>query len=225
MLPKITSFHRVPSRFESRIVNDSTDRLIVEGLVITAGEDGSPHLAPMGPLVDRELQSLTLRPFCSSTTFANIQRTGVAVFHITDDVELLARAAIGRVEETPEYLSIDVPPHFALADCCRWFALRVTESIIDPPRATFLCEVVQSQSVRDWFGFNRAKHAIVEAAILATRIGILPDDEIRNEMLRLVIPMQKTAGDQEKRAWNVLRDYLEEQIGGMAEVFRRAGET
>jgi hypothetical protein len=206
-------------------MNDATDRLIVEGLVITAGEDGSPHLAPMGPLVDRGLQSFTLRPFCSSTTFANLQRIGVAVFHITDDVELLARAAIGRVEMAPAFLPIDVPPHYALADCCRWFALRVTKSIIDPPRATFHCEVVQSQTVRDWFGFNRAKHAIVEAAILATRIGILPDDEIRNEFTTLAIPVQKTAGIQEKRAWSVLRDYLEEQIGGMSEVFRRAGET
>lgn len=198
-------------------MNDSSDRLIVEGLVITAGEDGQPHLAPMGPLVDRSLRSFTLRPFCSSTTFANLERTGVAVFHITDDVELLARAAVGRVEKPPEYAPIDVPPHFALADCCRWFALRVTESVIDPPRATFHCEVTQSASVHDWFGFNRAKHAIVEAAILATRIGILPDDEIRNEMQRLTVPVQKTAGEQEKRAWNLLREFLEEKIGGMAE--------
>src|SRR5690349_1035918 len=114
----------------------------------------------MGPLVNRELTSFTLRPFCSSTTFANLQRTGAAVFHITDDVELLARAAIGHVATPPEFQKIDPPPHFALADCCRCFALRVTESVIEPPRPTFRCEVVQSRSVREWFGFNRAKHAI-----------------------------------------------------------------
>lgn len=198
-------------------MSEAADRLIVEGLVITAGEDGSPHLAPMGPLVDRDLRSFTLRPFCSSTTFANLQRTGVAVFHITDDVELLARAAIGRVEQAPEYTRIECSPGFALADCCRWFALRVTESIIDPPRATFHCEVVQSQCVREWFGFNRAKHAIVEAAILATRIGILPDDEIRNDMQWLAIPVNKTAGQQEQRAWKILREFLEDKIGGLAE--------
>lgn len=206
-------------------MNDTSDRLIVEGLVITAGEDGTPHLAPMGPHVDRDLRSFTLRPFCSSTTFANLQRTGVAVFHIIDDVELLARAAIGRIQETTEFVRIETNPGFALADCCRWFALRVTESVIDPPRATFHCEVIQSQSVRDWFGFNRAKHAIVEAAILATRIGILPDAKIRNEFSRLEVPVQKTAGDQEKRAWSLLREFLEEKIGGIAEASRSAGET
>ena len=188
------------------------DRLIVEGLVITAAEDGSPHLAPMGPLVNRQLTSFTLRPFCSSTTFANLQRTGTAVFHITDDVELLARAAIGRVEAPPELQEIAAPPHFALADCCRWFALRVTSSEIEPPRATFQCEVVQAQSVRDWFGFNRAKHAIVEAAILATRIGILPHEQIREEMQRLAVLIEKTAGDQERRAWHLLTNYLQDRI-------------
>jgi hypothetical protein len=190
----------------------ASDRLIVEGLVITAGEDGTPHLAPMGPLVDRELRSFILKPFCTSTTFGNLQRTGAAVFHTTDDVELLARAAIGRVE-SPQVQSIEPPPHFALADCCRWFALRVTAAEVEPPRATFQCEVVQSHSVRDWFGFNRAKHAVVEAAILATRIGILPDAEIRNELLRLAMPVQKTAGDQERRAWQLLQDYVHEKIG------------
>lgn len=192
---------------------DVTDRLIVEGLVVTAGEDGQPHLAPMGPLVDRDLTLFTLRPFCTSTTFANLERTGVAVFHVTDDVELLARAAIGRVETRPSYRTIDAPPHFALADCCRWFALRVTSANIDPPRATFECEVVQSGTGRPWIGFNRAKHAVVEAAILATRIGILPDADIRHELAHLAISVEKTAGEEERRAWLLLTDYVNEKLG------------
>ncbi len=198
-------------------MSESIDRLIVEGLVVTAAADGSPHLAPMGPQVDRDLRSFTLRPFCSSQTFANLQRTGTAVFHITDDVELLARAAIGRIETTPMYDKIEIPPHYALADCCRWFALRVTSSEVAPPRATFHCEVVQVRSVRDWFGFNRAKHAIVEAAILATRIGIIPDADIRNELTRLSILVQKTAGSQERKAWDLLVTSIDNQIGGIAE--------
>src|SRR5688572_2321645 len=89
-----------------------TDQLIVEGLVLTAGEDGSPHLAPMGPIVNRAQTEFTLRPFCTSQTFANLQRTGVAVFHLTDDVELLAAAAIGRVVTPPAYDPIDLAPGF-----------------------------------------------------------------------------------------------------------------
>ena len=194
-------------------MSNSSDRLIVEGLVITTAADGSPHLAPMGPLVDRELRSFTLRPFCTSTTFANLQRTGTAVFHVTDDVELLARAAIGRIEVSPKFTEIDAAPGFALADSCRWFALRTTRAQIESPRAEFVCEVVASQRVRDWFGFNRAKHAVIEAAILATRIGILPAAEIRQEMARLAIPVQKTAGDQERAAWQLLSAFIDERLG------------
>ncbi|WP_425614957.1 DUF447 domain-containing protein [Anatilimnocola sp. NA78] len=190
------------------------DRLIVEGLVITAAADGSPHLAPMGPLVERDLRTFTLRPFCTSQTFANMQRTGVAVFHLTDDVELLARGAIGKIEAMPPVVPIASPPGYALADCCRWFALRVNAAEVAPPRATFQCEVVESGRVRDWFGFNRAKHAVVEAAILATRIGILPDEEISAEITRLTPLVQKTAGEQERRAWQLLTEHIEERLGG-----------
>lgn len=192
---------------------DKTDCLIVEGLVVTADEEGRPHLAPMGPQVDRNLRRFTLRPFCTSTTFANLARTGYAVFHVTDDVELLARAAIGRIESQPAYRPIASPPHFALTDCCHWFALRMASANIDPPRAAFECEVVETGTGRAWFGFNRAKHAVVEAAILATRIGILPDAEIRNELTRLAIAVQKTAGEQERRAWQLLTDYVNEKLG------------
>ncbi|QDU30445.1 hypothetical protein ETAA8_55850 [Anatilimnocola aggregata] len=189
-----------------------TDRLIVEGLVLTTAADGSPHLAPMGPQVDRQFQSFTLRPFCTSQTFANFERTRTAVFHVTDNVELIARSAIGRMVQLPEYQTIDVSPGYALADCCRWFALRATTADLGPPRATFHCEVIQSQHVRDWFGFNRAKHAVVEAAILATRIGILPAADIRTEMARLESLVQKTAGEQERIGWELLCAHIQGKL-------------
>ena len=38
------------------------------------------------------------------------------------------------------------------------------------------------QHHREFFGFNRAKHAVLEAAILATRVELLPADEILSEL-------------------------------------------
>ena len=66
-------------------------------------------------------------------------------------------------------------------------------------RTTIDCRVIAQGEVRPFFGFNRAKHAVLEAAILATRIGIIPADEIRREIERLAILVQKTAGHQERR--------------------------
>ena len=68
--------------------------------------------------------------------------------------------------------------------------------------------LVGSGELRPFLGFNRAKHAVLEAAILATRVGILPDDEIRREMERLAVPVEKTAGAEEREAFELLRDYI-----------------
>ena len=64
--------------------------MILEGLVTTTDADGTPHLAPMGPTRGRRLRSLLLRPFPTSNTYRNLVRHGEGVFHVTDDVLLIA---------------------------------------------------------------------------------------------------------------------------------------
>ena len=72
--------------------------MILEGIVTTLNSDGTVNVAPMGPEVDESLTRLVLKPYQTSTTYGNLQRAGQGVFHVTDDVELLARAAIGAGE-------------------------------------------------------------------------------------------------------------------------------
>ena len=189
----------------------STDLLVLEGIVTTTNEDGSANISPMGPLVDREIQQLKLRPFHTSQTYRNLKRTGHGVLHVTDDVELIARAAIGQYEPPPHLLQV-TERGIILADACRWFAFRVITLDDAADRTTIRCEVVARGELRPFFGFNRAKHAVIEAAILATRVGILPAQQIRQEMERLGIPVQKTAGEQERRAFELLRAYVEAQL-------------
>jgi hypothetical protein len=79
-------------------------------------------------------------------------------------------------------------------------------------RTTIDCRVIAQGEVRPFFGFNRAKHAVLEAAILATRVGILPGEEICRELERLAIPVQKTAGHQERVAFALLQDYIKRKL-------------
>ena len=65
--------------------------LILEGLVTTLDDSGGVNVSPMGPIVDPQMQRLLLRPFPTSTTYGNLRRHGEGVFHVTDDVEMLAR--------------------------------------------------------------------------------------------------------------------------------------
>ena len=61
---------------------------------------------------------------------------------------------------------------------------------------------------RDFFGFNRAKHAVVEAAILATRIQRLPVSDVLAQYGQLAVLVDKTGGPQEQRAFDYLHDYV-----------------
>lgn len=187
--------------------------MILEGLVTTLNADGTVNFAPMGPIVDAGLTRLRLRPFQTSTTYRNLKRTGEGIFHVTDDVELLARAALGRLEIEPPTLAADVVAGRILTDACRWYAFRIAALDDRQERTEIDCRVVDSGRRRDFLGFNRAKHAVLEGAILATRLHLLPPDEIAAEFQRLATIVDKTAGDQERRAFALLQDYV---AGGRA---------
>jgi hypothetical protein len=170
----------------------------------------------MGPIVDADFNWLTLRPFRTSTTYANLERSGMGVLHVTDDVELLARAAIGRLEQVPRLMPAEAVDGVILADACHWYAFRV-ESLDDrDERTRIVARVVDRGRLRDFFGFNRAKHAVVEAAILATRVGILEPDDIRGEMSRLAVLVEKTGGHPERRAFAFLQSYAAEELARVA---------
>ncbi|HMP05345.1 MAG TPA: DUF447 family protein, partial [Lacipirellulaceae bacterium] len=161
------------------------DGRVLEGLVTTLNADGSVHLAPMGPLVGADQDRLWLRPYATSTTYGNLCRTPAGVFHVTDDVELLARAALGAIDDPPATRPAGRVPGAILVDACRWYAFQV-ESVDDSqPRTEIVARVVDRGLQREFFGFNRAKHAVVEAAILATRLDLLPRDQILAELARL----------------------------------------
>lgn len=71
------------------------DGRILEGIVTTRNVDGTTNIAPMGPIVDSDFTTLIFRPFKTSTTYENLIRARTGVFHVTDDVELFAAAAVG----------------------------------------------------------------------------------------------------------------------------------
>ncbi len=160
-----------------------TAGMILEGIVTTRDNTGAVHVAPMGPIVDASLTTLRLRPFKTSQTYKNLQRAPVGVFHVVDDVLLLARSAVGLLAKAPPTFPAEKISGEVLADCCRWYEFEIREFDDAQERAQLLAQVVQAGRVRDFFGFNRAKHAVLEAAILATRVHLIdlrkPGDSAR----------------------------------------------
>jgi hypothetical protein len=185
---------------------------ILEGIVTTINEDTSVNISPMGPRVDQPITTLYLRPYQTSTTYKNLKRTGQGVLHVTDDVELLARAAVSGLSDIPELLPATVVSGKILADACHWYEFQVQSLDDSQPRTEIIAQVVAQGRNRDFFGFNRAKHAVVEAAILATRVEWLAAEEILAELDRLAVPVEKTAGDQEARAFAFLQQFIRQAL-------------
>jgi beta-RFAP synthase len=185
--------------------------MILEGIVTTIGPDGAVNIAPMGPTVDAEMQRVVLRPFPTAQTYRNLCAHGEGVLHVTDDVDLLARAAIGPVEPPPPMKPASSVRGFVLTGACRFYEFRVRSINDKEQRMRIEADVVHAGRSRDFFGFNRAKHAVVEAAIMATRTRLLPAEEIEAEFRRLGVIVEKTGGDQEKEAFALLNRHVSGQ--------------
>ena len=182
--------------------------MILEGLVTTTGADGGPHLAPMGPRVTDDFSRFLLRPFPTSQTYKNLLAHGEGVLHVTDDARLVARAAVGAVTPLPEVRPATRVKGFILADCCRAFEFVVRSVDTSVDRAKIECAVVHEHHVRAFFGFNRAKHAVIEAAILATRLHLIPHADVAAEYQKLRVIVDKTGGPAEFEAMDFLEHHL-----------------
>ena len=185
--------------------------MILESVVTTIDSSGTLNVAPMGPIVDSEMQTLLLRPFQTSTTYQNLRATKCGVLHVVDDVLLIARAVTHQLNEEPVTIGAKAINGRVLKSACRWYEFEI-ESIDDSDQRTECrARVVHAGRLRDFFGFNRAKHAVIEAAILATRTHLLERDHVLAEFERLAIPVQKTAGADEEQAFALLTRFVNER--------------
>ncbi len=178
--------------------------MIIETIITTLDGGGRVNIAPMG--VEWDEEAIVIKPFLETTTFRNLQETGVAVVNLTDDVFLFAEAAISN----PSYPTVPATlvRGVVLEAACSWRELEVATLDATPPRARLTTRVVHHGRRREFLGFNRARHAVLEAAILCTRLHLVPRGETEAEMRRLQVIVDKTAGPRELQAMALLANYL-----------------
>jgi len=178
--------------------------VIVETIVTTIDAAGAVNCAPMG--VEWADDVIVLKPFLETATYRNVSATGTAVVNLTDDVRLFARAAIA----SPVYPTVPAR-HVAgvvLADCCGWREVAVQHVDRTPPRSRITTTVVHAGVRREFIGFNRASHAVLEAAIHATRLHLLERTFVTGELARLQVIVDKTAGPREHEAMALLTEFV-----------------
>ena len=178
--------------------------MINETIITTLNEDGSIHMAPMG--VRHEDDFYVIAPFKPSTTLKNLQRSGQAVINMTDDVRIFAGCLTGHYD----WPTIDVSAINGkrLAAALSHIEIEVAHQEGDGLRPVFYCSEKHQETHAPFMGLNRAKAAVLEAAVLVSRLHMLPDEKIDNEIEYLQIAIDKTASAHELEAWGWLMNRI-----------------
>ena len=177
---------------------------IHEILLVTRNADGSPHVAPMGL---RQRDGLCLiAPFRPSRTLENLLRERRASINTTDDVRMYAGCLTGR-RNWPMQPCTKITGE-RLEQALNHREIEVVRIEQDEQRPRFFCRVMHAEDHRSFGGYNRAQAAVLELAILVSRLNMLPADKVDSEIAYLQIAMDKTAGPEEHEAW----DWLMQQV-------------
>jgi hypothetical protein len=180
---------------------------ILETVVVTTDATGTAHIAPYGLIADGD--GWVLAPFRPSPAIANLAETPFAVASSPRDVRVIAGCVTGR-RDWPTEPAVHVPGRRLSSDCAHAHLELAVESVEEhPQRPRFRCRVVETVAVTAWPGYNRAQNAVLEAAILSTRLAMLPPEKVATEIAYLSIAIEKTAGPAEREAWGWIIERIE----------------
>ncbi len=174
---------------------------IFETVVTTLSAAGVPHVAPMG--VRYAGRHVVLMPFKPSTTLENIVATRHAVLNLVVDTRVFAGCVTGR-RDWPLRAAERIEGR-RLEAALGHVELQLDELADDPQRPVLRMARVHEAQHAPFVGLNRAQAAVVEGAVLVSRLRMLPDDKVDDEMRYLQIAIDKTAGPAEHEAWGWLQ--------------------
>ena len=177
---------------------------IVETIVSTSDAEGNVHIAPLGLIADGK--HWIVAPFKPSKTLENLRANPFAAASHTDDVRVFAGCVTGR-KSWPLTPTTEIKGG-RLADCLSHWELKVDDIVEDDLRPRFRCKIVHQETHAPWQGFSRAQAAVLELAVLTTRLKMLPPEKVESELKYLEIAISKTASLKEEEAWSWLMEKI-----------------
>lgn len=184
--------------------------MIIETIFSTVNDIGQPNFAPMGVVWGED--ELTVRPFRQSRTCHNLLATGYGVASLSDDV--LAFVQSGLYDAVLPHFPASHVPGAVFQAACSWRELTVITVTGTAERAEVRCRVVGKGWQRDFLGFNRARGAVIEAAILATRLHLLDPATVAEALDGYEVIVNKTGDEAEKTAFEYVREFVQRWSSG-----------
>ncbi len=180
--------------------------MIFEAILTTLDDSGKAHITPLGYRWSDD--KVILAPFVPSRTEENLRHSGQAVINLTDDVRIFAGCITDRRDwPLEESQQVTVP---RLSNAMAHLEVEVDQIEEDELRPRFICKIKYQQTCKPFRGFNRAQSAVLEAAILVSRLKMLSTEKINQEIEYLSIAIEKTAGEHERLAWGWLMESIHE---------------
>lgn len=179
--------------------------MIFETIISTVNAQGTPHVTPFGVRYENDL--IVISPYRPSATLDNILVTQHAVMNLTDDVRVSAGALTNRQVWT--LLPAERVNGLRLADILAHKELKLVHVVDDVLRPQLFMQIVHEVQHYSFKGFNRAQAAVIELAVLVSRLQRLPKEKVLTEMTYLQIAIDKTAGERELHAWRWLTEKIE----------------
>ncbi len=176
--------------------------MIYEAIISTIDTLGNAHVTPFGISMHDDL--VVISPYKPSTTLDNILATEHAVMNLTDDVRVFAGALTKR--QAWALLPASKVTGFRLADTLAHKELKLVKVIDDALRPQLFMEVLHAEQHQAFNGFNRAQAAVIELAVLVSRLTRLPMEQIKQDITYHTIAIEKTAGARELEAWGWLME-------------------
>lgn len=185
--------------------------MIYETIITSVDANQQAHIAPFG--IREEAGRVLIAPYRPSASLDNLLANRSAVINLTDDVRIFAGALTGR-RNWPVSKAERVHG-YVLDAAIAHRELELEEVKDDPVRPALYFRVVHEVNHRPFRGFNRAQSAVIELAVLVSRLHMLPIDKIDAELAYLQIAIEKTAGPRELEAWGWLTEAIDNFKAGI----------
>lgn len=182
--------------------------MIIESIFSTLGPDDQPNFAPMG--ITWGETSVVVRPFRDTATYRNLLATGYGVLSLTDDVLPFIQSSLYRVDLP--YFPAHHVPGVVLQGACSWRELQVLSVAGSPERAEVHCQIVHEGRLREFLGFCRASAAVLEAAILATRLNAHTPEAVHEIMQHYAQIVEKTGGQNDHHAFQLVEQFIRSSL-------------
>jgi len=184
--------------------------MIIETVITTQTSADNINFAALG--VEFLGEKLVFFPYKDTVTAKNIQDSKKGVVNIVDRAKFIVFSALG--DQKFNYKKTVELNSYFLEECCHYYVFKVLSVEDLGEKYKVSAKIIADEFIREACSFNRANNLLLEAAVIASRIGISFD---KNDLLAYLQKNKriifKTGDEESKEVFRFLLQYANKQEG------------